>query len=230
VAPAIWKLEFKMDVVAGCHERLVREDIRDTTRLRELALLEQMIVMLPARVAQPFSLNALREDLGVSHDSVTLWTKTLEEFYYLFLIPAYSRKLPRASKKERKLYLWDYSELRSPGEKFENMIASHLLKWSHSAGDLGYTEIDLRFIKNKEKKEVDFLILRDRKPVLLIEAKYADPTPTAASIELSAQLGGIPIIHVVDGDDTLSHKTIREGQHKISWTLTSAAGLCQHLP
>jgi len=212
------------------NEKLVREDIRDMSRIRELALLEQMIALIPGRVGQPFSLNALREDLEVSHDSIRLWTGLLEEFYYLFLVPAYSKKIARSSKKERKLYLWDYSELNPGGPKFENMIASHLLKWSHVTRDFGYKQIEIFFIKDKEKREVDFLVTEERKPVLLIEAMTSDQKPTESSIRFSSQLGDIPIVQVVDEHNVFVRKSLRGGKKNIEWVLMSASNFCQSLP
>lgn len=201
------------------HERLVREDIRDMTRIRELALLEQMVAILPDRIAQPLSLNALREDLEVSHDSVRLWTQMLEEFYYLFLIPPYNKRLARSSKKEQKVYLWDYSELRLEGALFENMVASHLLKWSQMSRDIGFKEIEIHYIKNKEKMEVDFLITEEKKPVLLIEAKLNDTTPSSNAIQFSQILGKIPVVQLVDQSGVFQKRTI----DSIPWSVMSAA-------
>ncbi|MBX7143932.1 MAG: ATP-binding protein [Oligoflexia bacterium] len=219
-------LEFTRKWRAQRHERLVREDIRDLTRIRELALLEQMVALIPSRIGQPFSLNAMREDLEVSHDSIRLWTQCLEEFYYFYFISPYSKRMPRASKKERKVYLWDYSEVSEAGALFENMVASHLLKWAHTTQDMGYREININYIKNKEKQEVDFLVTREKTPLLLIEAKLSDETPSRQALKLSAQLGNIPVLQLVDRPGVFMKRKC-EG---IQWTLMSASRFCKALP
>ena len=39
------------------------------------------------------------------------------------------KKLKQAAKKEKKLYMWDWSVCVDPAAKFENLVASNLLKW-----------------------------------------------------------------------------------------------------
>ncbi len=190
------------------HERLVREDIRDTTRIRELALLEQLITLLPDRIGNPLSLNSLKNDLGVSHDSIRNWISTLEEFYYLYMIPVYTAKYNRSLQKERKPYLWDWSEVEDPGFRFENMIASHLLKWCHLMRDTGSANLSLSYMRDKEKNEVDFIILDGKKPMFLVEAKKSDTNISKPLLIFSKRLGNIPVFQVVDLPDILTIRNI----------------------
>jgi hypothetical protein len=60
------------------------------------------------------------------------------------------------------------------------MVASHLLKWCHFCQDWGCQPLALHFVRDKEKREVDFLITKEKKPWLLIEAKLSDATPNPA--------------------------------------------------
>jgi predicted AAA+ superfamily ATPase len=207
------------------HERLVREDIRDMSRVRELAQLEQMVQLLPGRAGNPLSLNSLREELLVSHDAVRNWVSTLEDFYYLFLVPPYAGRLARAINKERKLYLWDWSEVEDAGHRFENMVASHLLKWCHYLTDTGLAKADLHYQRDKLKREVDFLITFDRKPWCLVEAKASDRNVSKQALQLSEKAGRIPIYQLVDDGGGTTHRKI-DG---IPCTVTSAAAFCAGL-
>jgi predicted AAA+ superfamily ATPase len=157
-------------------ERIVREDLRDISRLPELSQVEMLASLLPLRVANPLSIRSLSEDLEVSYTTVKRWLKYLEELYYLYLLLPYTKSLPRAIKKEPKLYLWDWSEVEDPGARFENVIASHLLKYCHYLTDTGYGKYELRYLRNKEKKEIDFLILKNEKPWFAVEAKLNEGT------------------------------------------------------
>jgi len=65
-------------------------------------------------------------------------------------------------------------------QRFENLVALHLLKARDSWNDLGYGDFDLHYVRDKEKREVDFLITRGRRPHFLIETKLADPAPSPA--------------------------------------------------
>lgn len=58
-----------------------------------------------------------------------------------------------------------------PGAKFENFIASHLLKAVHWWQDNGFGDYGLYYLRIKDKREVDFLVTRDAHPWFLVEAK-----------------------------------------------------------
>jgi predicted AAA+ superfamily ATPase len=159
-------------------EKLVREDLRDLSRLPELSQVEMLVSLLPERVGSPLSINSLREDLEVAHTTVQRWLSYLNELYYHFEVKPYHKSFPRAIKKEGKLYLWDWSEVADPGARFENLIASHLLKYCHYLTDTGFGEFKLHYLRNKEKEEIDFLIVKDKKPWLPIEVKLNDENPS----------------------------------------------------
>src|SRR3972149_4089934 len=110
-------------------DRLFREDIRDVENIRDLDKLKLLGDLLPSRAANPLSINAIREDLEVSHRAVTSWLSILEHFYYHYRIyPFHSIKI-RSIKKEPKLYLTDWSEVENESARLENLVASHLLKF-----------------------------------------------------------------------------------------------------
>ena len=99
------------------------------------------------------------------------------------------------------------------------MVASHLLKWAHTSRDNGFKPIDLYFIKNKEKEEADFLILHDRKPSFLIEAKFSDQEPSKAALKHSHKLSSIPVVQLVDKQGVY----LRRKFDKTTWTVMSAS-------
>jgi len=159
-------------------ERLIREDLRDLSRLPELSQVEMLASLLPERVASPLSITSLAEDMEVSFNTVKNWIKYLKALFYCYEIKPFSNSLPRSIKKEGKLYLWDWSEVESDGARFENMIGSHLLKYTHYLTDTGYGAYDLKYIRNKEKKEIDFLLTKNNKPWVPIEVKLNDEKPS----------------------------------------------------
>jgi hypothetical protein len=160
-------------------EKVIREDLRDLTRLPELSRVEMLAALLPERVGSLLSRNSLREDLEVSFDAVSRWLSALGELYYAFEIRPYATSVARSLKKEGKLYLWDWSEVANPGARFENMIGCHLLKACDFWTDTGEGTFELRLLRNREKEEIDFLILRDGKPWLPVEAKISEATPVS---------------------------------------------------
>jgi hypothetical protein len=56
------------------------------------------------------------------------------------------------------------------------MVACHLLKAVEGWNDLGFGEIGLFYLRDKMKREVDFLVVRDGSPWFLVEAKKSDTT------------------------------------------------------
>ena len=159
---------------------LLREDLRDLSRIQLISHVEELVELLVLRAGGVLSYNALREDLQVALDSVRLWVDYLKRLFFIYLLKPFSKNIARSLRREPKFYLWDWSEIQEPGIRFENMVASHLLKWCHFTQDWGYAPLELHYVRDKEKREVDFLITKEKKPWLLIEAKQSDVNPSSA--------------------------------------------------
>jgi len=162
-------------------DRVLQSDLRSLERVHEISLLELMIEALPERVGSPLSVQNLREDLEVSHDSVRRWLEIFERLYVCFTIPPYGAPRIRAVKKEKKLYLWDWSQIEEAGARFENMVASHLLKYCHFIEDTLGHRMELRYIRDTDGREIDLLVLKDRKPVFAVECKKGGKRASAHS-------------------------------------------------
>lgn len=155
-------------------QRVIYEDIRDLEHVKDISLLELLAEELPNRVGAPLSVKKLRELLEVAHETVERWIKIFERMYYCFRIPPYGPPRIRAVKKEQKLYLWDWSTVPDPGERFENLVASQLLKYCHLVEDVDGFKMDLRFLRDTDKREVDFVVLRDGEPLFAVECKTGE--------------------------------------------------------
>jgi predicted AAA+ superfamily ATPase len=161
------------------HEQLVvREDLRDLSRLPELGRVEMLNALLPERVGSLFGFASVGRDLEVSIPTVKRWIGYLKALYYLFEIKPYHKGIRRALRREGKVYLWDYGAVGDEAARFENMVACHLLKSCHLWTDTGEGEFELYYLRNKEKQEIDFLIVRDGVPWLPVEVKLADTDPS----------------------------------------------------
>jgi len=152
-------------------DRLVREDIRDIENIRDLSALQILVELIPEKVGSLLSLNSLREDLSVAHKTISGWVDILEKFYYHFRIYPFRSTKIKSLRKEPKIYLWDWSELNDEAIKLENIIASHLLKFCHFLFDSQGIKANLNFLRDIEKREVDFLITIDNKPWFCVEVK-----------------------------------------------------------
>ena len=160
--------------------RVVYEDLRDLENVREVALVELLVEALPERVGSPLSVQSLREGLQVAHETVERWLSILERLYVCFRIPPFGAPRIRAVKKEKKLYLWDWSGVPDTGARFENMVASHLLKACHHVEDTQGHRMELRFIRDTDRREVDFVVIRDDRPLFAVECKSGEKAPSSA--------------------------------------------------
>ncbi len=155
-------------------QRVVYDDIRDLERIQEISLIELLAQELPNRVGAPLSISNLMKLLEIAHDTCKRWITIFDRMYYSFRISPFGAPKIRAVKKEQKLYLWDWSVIEEKGYKFENMVACQLLKYCHFIEDTEGYNMELRFIRDTDKREVDFVILRDKKPVFAVECKTGE--------------------------------------------------------
>jgi predicted AAA+ superfamily ATPase len=154
--------------------RVIYEDIRDLENVKEISLLELLAEELPRRVGAPLSIKNLKELFQVSHETVERWVKIFERMYYCFRLPPYGPPKVRAVKKEQKLYLWDWSLVPETGGKFENFIAGHLLKYCHFREDTEGYRMELRFLRDVDRREVDFVVLEEGRPLFAVECKTGE--------------------------------------------------------
>ena len=155
--------------------RLLEEDVAALTNIRDLGRLEETMLRLPDLVGSPLSVNALREDLQVAHRTVASWLDTLERLYAIFRLPPFGAPRIRAVKQERKHYHFDWSLVTDPGARFENMVACHLLKWVHYQQDTQGRDLELRYFRDVDRREVDLVVVEGREPILLVECKLPRP-------------------------------------------------------
>jgi predicted AAA+ superfamily ATPase len=154
--------------------RVIQGDLRELELVQEIGLLELLAHTLPAKIGSPLSVQSLREDLGVAHATVEKWLKMLERMFVCFRIPPFGSPKIRAVKKEQKLYLWDWSSIEDPGARFENLVASQLLKYCHWLEDTQGFSMDLRYMRDTDKREVDFVVLKNQHPLFAVECKSGE--------------------------------------------------------
>lgn len=177
-------------------DRMFREDIQDIQAIRDIGNMKLLGDILPSKVGSLLSLNSIREDIEVSFRAVSHWMDILESFYYCFRLYPYSAKKIRSLKKEPKLYLWDWSEVEDESVRFENLIASHLLKFVHFINDYEGYKTELHFLRDVDKREVDFLVTVDGKPWFAVEAKLNDKSLSPHLLYFKERLA-IPYVYQV---------------------------------
>lgn len=152
--------------------RLIREDIVTLESVQDLGRIELLMLRLPDLVGSPLSINSLREDLNVSHKTLSKWLNVLERLYALFRLSPFGAPKIRAVKKEQKHYHFDWTLIHENGVRFENMVACHLLKYVHFLQDTRGEDIELNYFRDIEGREVDFIVCNKKIPIIAVECKY----------------------------------------------------------
>ena len=177
--------------------RMIRGDLSDLENVQDLGIIENMVIRLPELVGSPLSLNALREDLQVSHQSVSRWMAMLENLYMVFRIFPFGAPKIRAVKKEAKHYHLDWTVVPSTGFRFENLVACHLLKWCFYMQDTEGRDIELRYFRDVDKREVDFAVVEQGNPMYFIECKTAETEPSSSLRYLKKRFASTAAIQLV---------------------------------
>ncbi len=157
------------------YDRILREDIQDISRVRDVQLIRLLLDALRSRVGSMITISNLAGDLQVSPNTIKEWLSLIAEMYIAFPVYPYTKNLPRAILKPVKFYFYDNADcIGGEGARLENLVATHLLKRLHFLEDYEGYECSLHYIRDKEGREVDFLTVVDGKVSDLIEVKLSD--------------------------------------------------------
>ena len=154
-----------------------RQDIQELESIKDISLLELFYQALTERVSSEIVLSNLARDLEIAPKTAKSWLNVLEKTYAVFVVRPYGKGVSKAITKTPKVYFYDNGEvIGDEGAKFENLVASHLYKRIQFLEDLYGDRYELNYLRDKSGHELDFVILKNNKPVCLIEAKLSDQT------------------------------------------------------
>jgi predicted AAA+ superfamily ATPase len=169
------------------HDQLAKEDLRDVTRVQDLGTMEVLIRLLAERSGQQLVYSNLASEVGVAVDTIRRWVDLLSRLHVGFLVRPWFKNVAKSLRKEPKWFLRDWSGVSDDGAKAETFAACHLLKAVEGWTDLGLGRFELRYMRDKLKREVDFLVVRDGKPWFLAEIKKGDRSLSPALAHFQAE-------------------------------------------
>jgi len=181
---------------------ILRQDLLDLESVRNIADLETLIELVRRRVGSPVSRKSLAEDLQRDPKTIGRWLAILERMYVLFKVTPYHKNIARSLLQEPKYYFYDTGQVagekvEGTGAKLENAVACALLKELHYIEDTLGRRCRLHYLRDKDGREIDFLVVIDDRPVLKIEAKWADDVPSKNFSTFSKYLPYAPGIQLV---------------------------------
>lgn len=197
-------------------DRILREDLLDIASVRDLKGIETLVELLRHSVGSTISYDSLSRDLQVSPHTVKQWVGMLECLYILFVVTPYSRNIARSLLKAPKVYFYDTGFVKEDaGARFENAVACALLKRLHFLEDTLGEKCSLHYVRDKEKREVDFLTIREGKPEFLIETKVSHPDVSPLKHFSSFLRSAKPLMLVKEmkRELELEHVPIKQASH-----------------
>jgi len=190
-------------------DRMVRDDILDFSRIREVSSMRVLIELLRDRVGSPLSIASLARDLSVAPKTVSNYLDILQALFIVFTVRPWQDNVARGLTQMPKVYFYDTGLVRGDhGVKLENATATMLLKHVHFLKDSQGRETELHYIRTKDGAEVDFAVSDGRGLTDLIECKAADGTLHSALRRFARQWPQAKAVQIV-GD--LRQPQTREG-------------------
>ena len=178
-------------------EQLSREDLREVAQVIDLGTMETLIQILAESSAQQLIYSNLAREIQVSVDTAKRWVDLLSRLHYGFMVRPWFTNVSKALRKEPKWFQRDWSGLANEGARAETFVACHLLKAVEGWTDLGFGAFELRYLRDKQKREVDFLVVKDRKPWFMVEVKLKETSLSPSLAHFQAQTKATHAFQVV---------------------------------
>ena len=176
---------------------LIRTDILDFEKVHDFKAIQLTLELMRQRVGTPLSYTSLARDVGCSPNTIKRYIEIFEALYIIFRVTPFHRNIARSIQKEAKIYFYDNGMVvGDEGVRFENLIATSLLKHLNAIEDYRGKRTSLKTLRTKEKKKVDFVLVVENEPVSMLEIKLSDPgiSPT---LRYFYERYGIPAIQLV---------------------------------
>lgn len=162
-------------------DRIINEDIRDLEQIRNIQILQFFVDALRTRISGMVTLANIAADLEISPKTAKVWLSLTEKMYMCFAIYPLIKNVPRSILKPPKVYFFDNGDVDGDDSvRLENLVATHLLKRLHFIEDYHGYKCSLHYIRDKDGREVDFVILIDGEITDLIEVKWKEKKVSSA--------------------------------------------------
>jgi uncharacterized protein len=189
---------------------ILRQDLIDLENIQQISSVETLIQLLKKRVGSPISYRSLAEDLQCSDKTVKRWLSVLETMYVVFKVTPFHKNISRSLLKAPKYYFYDTGQVMgNPVTKLENLVACALLKEIQFREDCLGEQRNLFYLRDKDGREIDFLITQNEAPYLMVEVKWSDANLSSNFSSFEKYLTGIKKIQLVKELDR--EKTYRDG-------------------
>ncbi len=187
---------------------LIRTDILDFEKIHDFKAIQLTVDLLRQRVGSPISWSSLARDINCSPNTIKRYVEILESLFIVFRVTPFHRNIGRSLLKEPKIYFYDTGMvLGDEGIRLENLVAVSLLKHLNWTEDCKGIRCELMTLRTKEKKEVDFVMVENDEPKLIVEVKLSDTSISPSlryfhnkyALEAAQVVKNINVERMVDG-------------------------------
>ena len=155
-------------------DSILKEDMLELDRYRRISQMQTLLEILKSCVGQTVQYEYLSKILQCDGKTVKKMLDLLEGLYLIFKISPYYKNINKSIRKQPKYYFYDIAQVDNIGARFENLVACTLLKHNHFKEDCYGETRGIYYLRNRDKKEIDFLITENKKPIQMVEAKWKD--------------------------------------------------------
>jgi predicted AAA+ superfamily ATPase len=176
---------------------IIKQDLLDLENVQQINQIETLIELLRYRVGSPISYSSLARDLQCTDKTIKRWLQILENMYVIFRVEPHHRNIARALNKMGKYYFFDTGQvIGDKGARLENLVACSLLKEVHFQQDCLGGDVQLSYVRDKDGREIDFCIIEDGVPVLLIEVKWEGAAVSGHARTLASRFKEAQLVQV----------------------------------
>ena len=189
---------------------IIKQDLIDLENVQHITSVETLIQLLKKRVGSPVSYSSLARDLQCSDKTIKRWLTILENMYVIFRVSPFHKNIARSILKSPKFYFYDTGQvIGDPCAKLENLVACALLKEINYLADCYGEEKHLYYLRNKEGREVDFCIITNEDPALMVEVKWRDENVSPNFKIFKKSFPGVKMLQIVK--ELKKEKTFPDG-------------------
>lgn len=197
---------------------IVRQDLLDLEQVRNIVGVETLVELLATRVGSPISFRNLAQDLQVTAQTVQRWVLLLEKLFVIFIVRPYTKDLARSLLKEPKIYFYDTGRVSdNGGARLENAVACALHKRNHFLIDTQGLTCELYYLRDRERREVDFLTTVGNKPEYMVEVKTSDSQFSSHLRYFSERLEATQVVQLVHKFGKIERNKWGSVQNAASW-------------
>lgn len=168
--------EEKIRLLNEILETYIQKDVKSLIREENIRAFNNLLYLLAERQGSLISLGGLANDIGLTARTLERHISIMEQTYILYSVFSFSRNIGNELKKSRKFYFYDLGIRNALLRDFSTPIERNdigVIHESFAALQLISRlkpNMELKFWRNKAGQEIDFVLLKNRRP-LLIEIK-----------------------------------------------------------